>query len=254
VAAMSVDFSFGLQDRVAVVTGGAAGIGAAIAEAYHAKGAEVVIVDNDPDHARETAARIGDGSYAVPCDVSDAESVDAAVRTVVDRSGRIDILVNCAGVVRLAPAEDLPLDYWKLTMAVNLSGTFLMTQRVGRVMLDAGRGKVINIASQAGVVAIPEHVAYTASKFGVRGLTRAFAAEWGGRGLNVNCISPTVVLTELGKQAWAGPKADAHKAQIPKGRFAEPAEIAAAAVFLASDGADMVNGENLVVDGGFTIV
>lgn len=254
VATMGVDFSFGLQGKVAVVTGGASGIGAAIAEAYRTKGATVAIVDRDLAHAEETAGRIGGGTYAVACDVSDPASVDAAVGAIVERSGRIDILVNSAGVVRLAPAEDLDVADWQLTIGVNLTGTFLMTQRVGRVMLAAGSGRVISLASQAGIVAIPEHVAYTATKFGVRGLTQSFAAEWGGRGINVNCISPTVVMTELGKLAWAGAKADAHKAQIPKGRFAEPEEIAAAAVFLASDGAAMVNGTNLVVDGGFTIV
>ena len=176
------------------------------------------------------------------------------MHAVLDRSGRVDVLVNPAGAARLAPAEDLSLADWNLTMAVNVTGTFLTTQRVGRVMLAQGGGKVINISSQAGIVAIPDHVAYTASKFAVNGLTRVFAAEWGGRGINVNSISPTVVLTELGKKAWAGPKGDAHKAQIPKGRFAEPEEIAAAAVFLASNGADMINGADLVVDGGFTIL
>lgn len=251
---MSVDLSFGLHHKVAVVTGGASGIGAAIAEAFHAKGAAVVILDADLAHAEQTATRIGGGTYALACDVSDADSVDRAVESITDRSGRIDILVNSAGVARLAPAETLSLADWNLTIAVNLTGTFLVTQRVGRVMLTAGRGKVINIASQAGIVAIPEHVAYCASKFGVRGLTQVFAAEWGGRGVNVNCISPTVVMTDLGRRAWAGPKGDAHKAQIPKGRFAEPEEVAAAAVFLASDASDMVNGENLVVDGGFTII
>jgi NAD(P)-dependent dehydrogenase (short-subunit alcohol dehydrogenase family) len=120
-------------------------------------------------------------------------------------------------------------------------------------MLAAGKGKIVNIASQAGTVAIPEHVAYCASKFAVRGLTRVLAQEWGGRGINANTLSPTVVLTELGKKAWAGPKGDAHKAQIPKGRFALPEEVAAAAVFLASSASDMVNGADLLVDGGFTI-
>lgn len=251
---MSVDFSFGLEDKVAFVTGAAAGIGEAIAEAFSAKGARVVVVDMDAAAAESVAARLGAGTYAVGCDVSSAESVDAAVQAVLDRSGRIDVLVNSAGVARLAPAEDLSLADWNLTMAVNVTGTFLTTQRVGRVMLAQGGGKVINISSQAGIVAIPDHVAYTASKFAVNGLTRVFAAEWGGRGINVNSISPTVVLTELGKKAWAGPKGDAHKAQIPKGRFAEPEEIAAAAVFLASNGADMINGADLVVDGGFTIL
>jgi len=120
-------------------------------------------------------------------------------------------------------------------------------------MLKVGKGKIINLASQAASVALTDHVAYCASKFGVLGVTKVLASEWGGRGINVNSVSPTVVLTELGKKAWAGEKGDAHKAQIPVGRFAEPEEVAAAVIFLASDGADMVNGADLVVDGGFTI-
>ena len=155
----------------------------------------------------------------------------------------------------LAPADELPLEYWDKTIAVNLKGTFLMSQAVGKAMIAAGRrGKIINLASQAGSVAIDQHVAYCASKFGVIGLSKVLAAEWGKHGICVNTISPTVVLTELGKKAWEGPKGEALKTRIPSGRFALPQEIAAAAVFLASNGADMVNGADLVVDGGYTII
>ena len=149
----------------------------------------------------------------------------------------------------------MPLDYWDKTISINLKGTFLMSQAVGKAMIAAGRGgKIINLASQAGSVAIDQHAAYCASKFGVIGLSKTLAAEWGKHGLCVNTISPTVVLTELGKKAWAGPKGDALKARIPSGRFANPEEIAAAAVFLASNGADMINGADLLIDGGYTIV
>ncbi|MBN2846839.1 MAG: SDR family oxidoreductase, partial [Coriobacteriia bacterium] len=148
---------------------------------------------------------------------------------------------------------DLSMDAWNLTMKVNLGGTFVMSQAVGRVMLAAGYGKIINLASQAGSVALHEHAAYCASKFGVIGLTKVLASEWAGRGVTVNSISPTVVLTELGKKAWSGPKGDAMMKLIPTERFAIPEEIAAAAVFLASDGADMINGADLLIDGGYTI-
>ena len=142
---------------------------------------------------------------------------------------------------------------WDATINVNLRGTFLMSQRVGRHMLDQGGGKILNLASQAGSVALTDHAAYCASKFAVIGLTKVLASEWAGRGVVVNSISPTVVLTELGKKAWAGQKGEDHKALIPTGRFAYPEEIAAAAVYLASSAADMVNGVDLLVDGGYTI-
>jgi NAD(P)-dependent dehydrogenase (short-subunit alcohol dehydrogenase family) len=120
-------------------------------------------------------------------------------------------------------------------------------------MIAQGGGRIVNLASQAGTVAIEEHVAYCASKFAVVGMTKTLALEWGRHGITVNSISPTVVLTELGKKAWAGEKGERAKAQIPTGRFAEPEEVAAAAVFLASDAAAMINGADLLVDGGYTV-
>jgi NAD(P)-dependent dehydrogenase (short-subunit alcohol dehydrogenase family) len=252
-APTTIDMSFPLTNKVAVVTGGASGIGKAIAQAYHDKGAKVVVVDLQLDMAKTQAASIGDDVLAFACDVSDMESVKSAVAAIAAAVGRIDILVNSAGIVALAPAEELTLEAWNKTIAVNLSGSFFMAQAVGKLMLAAGYGKIINLASQAGSVALDQHVAYCTSKFGVIGLTKVLASEWAGRGVTVNCISPTVVLTDLGKKAWAGPKGDALKLLIPTGRFAIPEEIAAAAVFLASDGADMINGADLLIDGGYTI-
>jgi NAD(P)-dependent dehydrogenase (short-subunit alcohol dehydrogenase family) len=248
-----IDYSFPLTDKVAVVTGGASGIGKAIVEAFHEKGAKVAIVDLKLEAAQEEAATLGDGVLAFACNVADPASVEAAVAEIVKATGRIDILVNSAGVVALAPAEELTLDAWNLTINVNLSGTFFMSQAVGKVMLAQGGGKIINLASQAGSVALFDHVAYCTSKFGVIGMTKVLASEWAPRGVTVNSISPTVVLTELGKKAWAGAKGDAMMKLIPTERFAIPEEIAAAAVFLASNGADMINGADLLIDGGYTI-
>ncbi|WP_136645988.1 GolD/DthD family dehydrogenase [Tabrizicola sp. YIM 78059] len=247
------DFTFSLTGKVAVVTGAASGIGAAIAEAFAAQGARVALLDLNEEAARKRAADLA-GAVAFACNVTDPNSIAAAVAAVRSQLGEPDILVNSAGIVDLAPAEDLSQRAWDQTIAVNLTGTFLMAQAVGRAMIAAGKGgRIINLASQAGSVAIEGHVAYCASKFGVIGVTKTLALEWGRHGITVNSVSPTVVLTDLGRKAWEGPKGEAMKALIPTGRFAEPHEIAAAVVFLASDAAAMVNGADLLVDGGYTV-
>jgi NAD(P)-dependent dehydrogenase (short-subunit alcohol dehydrogenase family) len=248
-----LDLTFGLDGKVALVTGGASGIGAAVAETFALKGAQVAVVDLDGGAADKKAGELGRGSTGFACDVSDPEAVLAVVEAVVEAYGRIDILVNSAGVAILAPAEDLEVSAFDTTISVNLKGTFLVCQAVGRHMLANGGGKIINLASQAASVALDQHAAYCASKFGVVGLSKVLASEWAGRGVTVNTLSPTVVLTELGRKAWDGPKGDALKAQIPTGRFAYPEEIAATALFLASDSSDMVNGADILVDGGYTI-
>ena len=248
----TLDFDFPLDGKTAIVTGAASGIGAAVADALDAKGVRLALLDLNEAAATAKAETLR-SARAFQCNVADPVSVDAAVSAVADEYGRIDILVNSAGLVDLAPAEDLTLDAWKRTIDVNLTGSFLTAQAVGRLMIAQGGGKIINLASQAGTVAIDEHAAYCASKFGVIGLTKTLALEWGKYGINVNSISPTVVLTELGKKAWSGSKGDAMMLQIPSGRFAEPCEIAAAVIFLASDGAGMINGADLLIDGGFTI-
>jgi len=242
-----------LDGSVAVVTGGASGIGSAIAERFVSSGARVMILDRNLEAAQAAAAGIGEGAAAHACDVTSSASVREAVGAVMGAAGRVDILVNSAGVALLGPAEELSDEHWNATVAVNLTGTYLMCREVGAAMLQRGRGKIINLASQAATVALADHVAYCASKFGVIGLTRVLALEWGGRGVTANTISPTVVLTPLGIAAWDNPKGMAHMAEIPVGRFAMPEEIAATAAFLASGAADMINGADLVVDGGFTI-
>ncbi|SDJ36718.1 GolD/DthD family dehydrogenase [Aliiruegeria lutimaris] len=248
----TLNFNFPLEGKTAFVTGGASGIGAAIAEAFTEKGVRVAVVDLDEAAAKARADSL-EGAIAIGCNVADPASVQKAADRAKAELGRIDILVNSAGIAALAPAEDISFDFWKRTIDVNLTGSFLVAQAIGRIMIEQGGGRIINLASQAGSVAIDEHVAYCSSKFGVLGLTKCLAIEWGECGINVNSISPTVVLTELGKNAWAGEKGEKAIAQIPVGRFAEPCEIAAAAVFLASEGAAMFNGADLIIDGGYTI-
>ncbi|HJV13909.1 MAG TPA: D-threitol dehydrogenase [Propionibacteriaceae bacterium] len=245
-------YDFSLADKVALVTGGASGIGSAIVDAYAAKGATVVVLDKAPEAAEQKVSE-GSAAATIGCDVTIQQSVADAVSNVSARFGRIDVLVNSAGIALTAPAEELTVEVWEQTMAVNLRGAFLVSQQVGRIMLAQGSGTVISLASQAATVALPGHLAYCASKFGVVGLTKVLALEWAGRGVTANTISPTVVMTPLAKELWDNPEGDVLKAQIPTHRFAEPEEIAAVAVFLASDAAKMINGADLLVDGGYTI-
>ncbi|SDS77349.1 GolD/DthD family dehydrogenase [Microlunatus soli] len=242
-----------LDGKVAVITGGGSGIGSAIADFYAASGATVGVLDRDLGAARAVADRLGGTAFAVEVDVADQQSVGQAVDAVLDTAGRIDVLVNSAGVARLAPADSIDPEQWHSTLDVNLTGSFLMAQRVGRTMLEQRSGRIISLASQAATVALPEHVAYCASKAGLLGMTRVLALEWGPYGVTANTISPTVVLTPLGIDAWDNEKGRAHQAEVPVGRFAMPNEIAAAAGYLASDAAAMINGADLAIDGGFTI-
>jgi NAD(P)-dependent dehydrogenase (short-subunit alcohol dehydrogenase family) len=249
---VQVGYDFSLADKVAVVTGGASGIGAAIVDAYAAKGATVVVLDRAVVTGQPKDGE-GSATAAFSCDVTIEESVINAVSAVSEQFGRIDVLVNSAGIAVTGAAEELTIDAWDQTMAVNLRGAFLISQHVGRIMLAQGSGTVISLASQAATIALPGHLAYCASKFGLVGMTKVLALEWAGRGVTANTISPTVVMTPLAKALWDNPEGDALKAQIPTQRFAEPEEIAAVAVFLASDAAKMINGVDLLVDGGYTI-
>jgi len=250
---MNLDKVFSFDHKIIVVTGGASGIGQAISKAFVAQGATVAVVDLEENKAIKIAEELGNSSRGFACDVANYESVNNVATAIQDVYKKVDVLVNSAGIVALAPAENLSLDAWNRTININLSGTFFMSQAIGKLMLSQGSGKIINMASQAASIALDEHAAYCASKFGVLGITKVLASEWAGRGINVNSISPTVVLTELGKKAWDGPKGDALKKLIPTGRFALPEEIAASALFLSSLAADMINGADLLVDGGYTI-
>ncbi len=242
-----------LQGKVALITGGAAGIGLAIAERYLLNGAQVVLLDRSPQVAQIARQLDEQRALGIITDVTDKTSIEKAVAKANAHFGRLDVLVNSAGIVALYPAEALPEEAWNNTLAVNLTGVFLTSQAVGRYFIQQGRGSIINLASQAGVVALPNHLAYCASKAGVIGLTQVLALEWGPHNVRINAISPTVVLTELGRKAWSGDVAEQMKQKIPLRRFAEPQDIAASALFLASDAASMITGANLVVDGGYTI-
>ncbi|WP_046214400.1 GolD/DthD family dehydrogenase [Paenibacillus wulumuqiensis] len=247
------DTTFRLDGKTAVITGAASGIGLATAQLFAEKGASVALLDLHLAQAQQAAEGLEYGT-AVEVNVGDSESVRKAVAEVREKFGKIDILVNSAGIGPVEWAEDYPEEDWHRTMSVNVNGMFFMSQQVGREMIAAQRGgKIISLASQAGLVAIDRHVAYSASKAAVISITKSLAHEWGKHHIQVNAISPTATYTPLIAGYWEGAIKEEAIRNTPAGRFAEPGEIAAAALFLASGAANMITGANLVVDGGYTI-
>jgi NAD(P)-dependent dehydrogenase (short-subunit alcohol dehydrogenase family) len=249
------DRDFNLTNKVALITGGAAGIGKAIATLYALKGASLILADLSPavhDAAKQIIrdpARI----EAVIGDITVAADRERVVQAGVKKFGKIDILVNNAGVALLEPALDVSESNWDKTLDLNLKAAFFLSQLVAKEMIRTGGGKIVNIGSQAGMIALERHVAYMASKAAIIGITKVLAVEWAKHNVQVNAISPTVTLTELGKKAWAGEVGEEFKRKLPAGRFADPDEIAACALFLASEATNMITGSNLVIDGGYTI-
>jgi NAD(P)-dependent dehydrogenase (short-subunit alcohol dehydrogenase family) len=247
------DADFPLKGKTAIITGGAAGIGRATAEFFAQKGVNLVLADLNPG-ADSIAKELGAGHIGVAGDICDGACRERVVNAAVEAFGGADILVNSAGIVALEKAETIGEDFWDRTMAVNLKAGFMMAQLFGAWLIEHKRpGSIVNMASQAGVIALDRHVAYCASKGGIIAMTKVLALEWGKYGIRVNAVSPTVVLTELGHKAWDGPAGEAFKKEIPAERFAEPDEIAAVIAFLCSDNAAMITGHNLVIDGGYTI-
>lgn len=250
---VGADAEFSLAGKTAVITGGAAGIGFATAEFLARKGVNLVLADLNPN-TDAIAKGIAEHAIGVSGDITDGAYRQKVLDEAVRAFQTVDILVNCAGIVALESAELIEESAWDRTMNINLKASFMMAQLMGKYFIDQGiTGSIVNMASQAGVIALDKHVAYCASKGAIIAMTKVMALEWGKYGIRVNAVSPTVVLTELGHKAWDGPVGDAFKEEMPSKRFAEPDEIAGVIAFLCSGAAGMITGHNLLVDGGFTI-
>ena len=242
------------RDQVAIVTGAASGIGLTVANHFASRGARVVGVDRSEDVRTSVSALPGDGHLAIVGDLTEEGAASRIVDQAASTVGTPSILVNSAGVAILDSALNLSAAAWNTTIAINLSASFFMAQAAGRLMVAAGYGRIINLASQASVIGLENHVAYSASKAGLLGMTRVLSLEWARSGVTINSVSPTVVETPLGKAAWAGEKGEAMKQLIPVGRFAQPEEIAALIAYLAGADAGMITGENILIDGGYSTV
>lgn len=233
-----------LAGRVALVTGGARGIGAAYVRALHAEGARVVIADILDEAGAALAAELGDDARYLHLDVTDEGQWAAAVGAVMAAFGAVDVLVNNAGIANAAPIEHLSTEKWDAVIAVNLTGTFFGCRAVVPVMKAQGRGSIINISSVEGMRGSRGLHGYTAAKFGVRGLSQSLAVELGPAGIRVNSVHPGFIRTDMTSRI------DPEHLDIPLGRPGEPADLAGTVVFLASDASGFTSGAEFVVDGG----
>jgi NAD(P)-dependent dehydrogenase (short-subunit alcohol dehydrogenase family) len=247
-----MSLSFRLEGKVALITGASRGLGAGIADALREAGATVVGTSRDPESAAQVAEQLG--SIPVVMDVIDVSSVQRGIERVASEFGRLDLLVNNAGLNIPQSVFEVDESSWDSVINTNLKGTFFATQAAARHMAERGEGgRIINVASQAGVVGIEERSAYGASKGGALALTKVLAIELARHGITVNAVAPTFIDTELTRSTLEDPEwRERILSRIPLGRVGEVEDVAAATLYLASPAAAMVTGHTLLVDGGWT--
>jgi len=254
---MSIDI-FQLDSRVALITGGNRGLGFVMAKALAGAGADVVVTSRQLEKARQSAGAIaaatGRRTMGLAVDVTDAQQVEAMVQSIISAFGRIDILINNAGINIRKPIEEFDEASWDLVQETNLKAPFLCSRAVARHMKEQRSGRVINVASMLGLVALPERGAYSSSKGGLIQLTKVLALEWASSNITVNALCPGPFATELNTAVMNNPQANQFFLDhIPLGRWGQPEELGGVIVFLASDASSFMTGATLVVDGGWTV-
>lgn len=247
---------FGIKDEVAVITGSAGGIGQEVAVAMAALGAKVALADMNAAKIEEIAAKInadGGEAMAIATDVTSKASVQAMAKQVYDQYGKIDILVNCAGIAHLQDAVDFEEDIWDKVMAVNVKGTLLPCQVVGRYMLEKEKGRIVNISSVRGMQGRARDLAYAPSKGAVDQLTRSLAIEWAKKNINVNAVAPIFTLTDINRDMLQQKETmDWVMSRMPKGRLSMPSYLTGPVIFLCGKSSEFITGQVVYVDGGWT--
>jgi NAD(P)-dependent dehydrogenase (short-subunit alcohol dehydrogenase family) len=247
---------FSLAGRRALVTGASKGIGLEICRVLADAGADVAAVARDADGLAEARAGVeaqGRRCLVIEADMATVEGPRGAARTALDAWGGIDILVNNAGIAVVETILEAKVEHWDLVQAVNLRAPFLLAQALAPGMIERRMGKIVNVSSQTSNIALVQHAAYAASKNGLNALTKVMTAEWARHNVQSNAVCPTVILTPMGEQVWGDPaRGDPMKAKIPLGRFGRPVEVADLVLFLASPASDLITGETIYIDGGYT--
>ncbi|MFN0195321.1 MAG: SDR family NAD(P)-dependent oxidoreductase [Planctomycetaceae bacterium] len=253
---MMSDTLFSVQDRVTLVSGASRGIGKALAQAFAQRGAKVIITGREQSTLEQSAQEISpDGNAVTPivCDVSDVETIPALKNQVVDRFGRIDILLNVAGVNKRKRVETVTVEEFDFILDINLRGAFFLAQEVGKQMLTQGAGVQVHIDSLNTYAPLKGVLPYAMSKAGLSMMTRGMATEWGPRGVRVNALAPGFILTAMTNKLWSIPTMQEWgKRNTPLGRLGEVSDLVGAAIFLASDASAFMTGQVIYVDGGMT--
>ena len=249
---------FSLTGRTALVTGASKGIGKEICRVLADAGADIAAVARDRDglsEVKRTVEAMGRRCLAIEADLATVAGPTKAARTALEAWGAIDILVNNAGVTAIESILEAKVASWDWIMAVNLRAPFLLAQALAPRMIEKRAGKIVNVSSQTSEVALHKHAAYMASKAGLNALTKTMTVEWAQYNIQSNAVCPTVIMTPMGEMVWGDPKiGDPMRAKIPLGRFGKVVEIADLVLFLASPASDLITGQSIFADGGYTAV